>query len=226
MSHVCVGSMRATCLDACWRTQLLARVVWPLPPGPQLLTHPVRLDLADDGDVRNWLSPKHAQDHGKHAGKSEREAMEVLGFDMRLRGRDVVIGNGIDARNGFLDKAVLRQWGVSSYADLWGEHGKVAAAAQAAMGEEGGEGRVSAAARAIGESLWHRRADMRRHASKRSCGGACPVHLCSACAARARPKDNCYGCKRSSCRECETRRRHEHMERLVCETKEALDALL
>lgn len=44
-------------------------------------------------------------------------------------------------------------------ADLWSENGKVAATAQVAMGEEGVEGRVSAAARAIGESMRYRKAE-------------------------------------------------------------------
>ena len=32
------------------------------------------LDVADDsedGDLRNWLPPKHPQDHGKHAGATQ-----------------------------------------------------------------------------------------------------------------------------------------------------------
>ena len=149
-----------------------------------------------------------------------------MGFDMQLGGKDIAVGNGIDSENGFLDEAVRRQWGVSSYADLWGEHGKVVGAAHAAMGEDGGKGKVSEAMRALDESLRHRLADMRKYDSKRTCSGACPVVLCPKCKTKARPKENCYDCKRLSCRECQKRKQHEHMEGLMRETKEALERLV
>ena len=125
-------------------------------------------DDRDDGGLRNWLPPKRPQDHGKHAGANERKAMEVLGFEMRLGGKGIAVGNGIVSKNGFLDEAVLRQWGVSIYADLWGKDGKVVGAARARMGEAGWEREVSEAGRALDESLWHRLADKRKYEAELS----------------------------------------------------------
>ena len=92
----------------------------------------------------------------------------------------------------------------------------------------GSEGKVSEAMRALDESLRHRSADMRKYASKRlrNCGDACPVVLCPKCKTKATPKQNCYACKRLSCKECWKGKQHEHMEGLVRETKEALERLV
>ena len=42
---------------------------------------------------------------------------------MQLRGKDIAVRNGVNAENGFLDRAVLAQWEVGHDAHLWGENG-------------------------------------------------------------------------------------------------------
>ena len=181
----------------------------------------------DDQDLRNWRPPTHQHDHGAHAGQHERAALQSLGFQMQLRGKDIAVGNGINAQNGFLDRAVIVQWGVRSYADLWGEHGAGATRARAVVTAAQGRAKVAAASQSLSESLRHREEDMKRYARKRGCRGQCPTdRCCSACAAAIRPRYKCFQCKSLNCRDCVAKGQHEHMAELVRETKLALDGLL
>ena len=66
-------------------------------------------------------------------GTSDRLCNRCVGFQMKLRGRDIAVGNGIDGKNGFLDRAVIEQWGVRSYAALWGESGTAISLARGIM---------------------------------------------------------------------------------------------
>ena len=56
------------------------------------------------------------EDHSAHAGKHERAVLTELGFVMKLEGRDIKVGHGIDEK-GFLDRyhsKVLQLWGVQN----------------------------------------------------------------------------------------------------------------
>ena len=146
---------------------------------------------------------------------------------MQLGGKDIEVGNGISAKDGFLDRAVFVMWGVSSYAALWGKHGRAVSKAHDVMIEANGRDKVAAASQSIGESLTHRNKDMNKHAQNRQCSGQCLIgQRCSDCAAARRPKYKCFKCRRLNCRHCVAKGQHEHMERLMQETKAALDDLV
>jgi len=184
-------------------------------------------DEGDDSDLRNWRPPKTRFDHGAHAGQHERCALQSLGFQMQLGGKDIEVGNGISAKDGFLDRAVFVMWGVSSYAALWGKHGRAVSKAHDVMIEANGRDKVAAASQSIGESLTHRNKDMNKHAKNRQCSGQCLIgQRCSDCAAARRPKHKCSKCRSLNCRHCVAKGQHEHMERLMQETKAALDDLV
>ena len=181
----------------------------------------------DDQDLRNWKPPTHERDHGAHAGRHERAALQSLGFQMQLRGKAIAVGNGINAQNGFLDRAVIEQWGVRSYADLWGEDGTAVLRARADLRAAQGRFQVAAASRSLSESLTHRKEDMKKHARNRRCRGECPTNLrCTECATARRPRYNCYKCKSLNCRDCVAKGQHQHMAEQMRGTIAALDGLL
>ena len=146
---------------------------------------------------------------------------------MQLRGKVIAVGNGINAQNGFLDRAVIEQWGVRSYADLWGEDGMAVSRSGAIMTAAQGRAKVAAASQSLRESLTHRKEDMKKHARNRRCRGECPTdRCCSECAVARRPRYKCFQCRSLNCQDCVAKGQHEHMVKLMGETKLVLDYLL
>ena len=190
----------------------------------RFLTHQSAADEDEEEPTRNWRPPRGDNDYGALAGEHERAALEPLGFRMKLRGKDIAVGHGMKT-NGFLEADVFRMWGVKNYPAIWGSSGKAVEKAH----EVKTQGQVSKLHTCVGEleqALTHRRTDMRKHAGKRRCAGACPTNLeCNACG-QGRKRWNCPDCKRLNCADCVAKQRHEHMEAFVCECKEAIQKLL
>jgi hypothetical protein len=138
------------------------------------------------GDVpRNWRAPRHGTDFSAWAGKSERLAMEQLGFAMVLPSGDAISeGNGINRKTGLIDPAALAVFGVKSYLHVWGSSGAAVRKAKLKL-SAGGSGavEVTEAAKHLQDAERYRSSDMSAHsASAKACRGTCqPAGLCPSC---------------------------------------------
>jgi len=138
------------------------------------------------GDVpRNWRAPRHGKDFSAWAGKSERLAMEQLGFAMVLPSGDKISeGNGIDRKTGLIDPAALAVFGVKSYLHVWGSSGAAVRKAKLKL-SAGGSGavEVTEAATHLQDAERYRSSDMSAHSnSAKACRGTCqPAVLCPSC---------------------------------------------
>ena len=97
------------------------KVCWPGAFG--VADTPTSGEEDEEEPTRNWRPPRGDNDYGALAGEHERAALAALGFGMKLRGKDIAVGNGIKT-NGFLEADVFRMWGVQNYAAIWGSSGK------------------------------------------------------------------------------------------------------
>ena len=190
-----------------------------------LLTHQPAADEDEEEPTRNWRPPRAGgKDYGALAGEHERAALTALGFGMKMRGKDIAVGHGIQP-NGFLEADVFRMWEVSNYPAIWGSSGKAVEKAHEVK-TRGQASKLHTCVRELEQALMYRQNDMRKHAGKRRCAGACPTNLkCNACG-HGRKRWNCTDCKRRNCANCVARQQHEHMEACVRECKEAVQELL
>ena len=143
-----------------------------------MLTHQPAEGEADEEPNRNWRPPRGGRggnDYGALAGEHERAALTALGFEMKLRGKDIAVGHGIQP-NGFLEADVFRMWEVSIYPAIWGSSGKAVEKAHEVK-TRGQVSKLQACVRELEQALKHRRKDMQKHADKRGCSGTCPTNL-------------------------------------------------
>jgi hypothetical protein len=174
----------------------------------------------EEEPTRNWRPPRDDSDYGALAGKHERSALTALGFEMKLRGKDIAVGQGIKL-NGFLETEVFAKWGVTNYPEIWGSSGKAVEKARAAK-EQGQTLQLQTCVSELEQALVQRRKDMEKHAARRCCRGECPINLkCSVCE-QGRKRRNCSDCKRRNCTDCVAKQHHEHMESRLYECKEAI----
>ena len=189
-----------------------------------LLTHQPAEGEADEEPNRNWRPPRGGRggnDYGALAGEHERAALTALGFEMKLRNKDIAVGHGIQP-NGFLEADVFRMWGVNNYPAIWGSSGKAVEKAREVK-TRGQVSKLHICVRELEQALMYRQNDMRKHAGKRRCADACLKNLeCDACG-RGRKR---WNCKHRNCANCVARQQHEHMEACVRECKEAIQKLL
>ena len=90
---------------------------------------------------RNWrpVNEVHSRDLPALAGAREKEALRLLRFDLRLKGREIGVEKHGLLPNGFLSRAALACLGLQeteNYAALWGENGLAVAAAARLMPAE------------------------------------------------------------------------------------------
>jgi len=86
--------------------------------------------------TRNWRPPRDDDGYGALAGKHERAALTALGFEMKLRGKDIAVGHGDGIQlNGFLETDVFAKWGVRNYPEIWSSSGKAVDKARAAKAQ-------------------------------------------------------------------------------------------
>ena len=129
----------------------------------------------EDEVIRNWRPPQKTEfhsaeeDHSAHAGKHERAVLTELGFVMKLEGRDIKVGNGIDEK-GFLDSKVLQLWGVKNYTHLWGNDvdnkGKVVEKARE-MSRRNQRVKLEKCVEELDKALSRRQKDMKGYAARR-----------------------------------------------------------
>ena len=72
----------------------------------------------DEGEDKNWRRPKQDTDFAAHAGRAEKAALQRLGFNLLLDGREIGASHGIDAK-GRMTPDALRAVGIRRYQDLW-----------------------------------------------------------------------------------------------------------
>ena len=186
----------------------------------------------EDEVIRNWRPPQKTkdhsaeEDHSAHAGKHERAVLTELGFIMKLEGRDIKVGNGIDDK-GFLDSKVLQLWGVKNYTHLWGNDvdnkGKVVEKARE-MSRRNQRVKLEKCVEELDKALSRRQKDMKGYATRRKCRGMCKKVVCSECQRAPRPRWNCWKCK--SCRDCVMKEQHEHVEKLIRESRDTIQGLV
>ncbi len=186
----------------------------------------------EEEPTRNWRPPRDDNDYGALAGKHERAALTALGFEMKLRGKDIAVGHGDGIQlNGFLETDVFAKWGVRNYPEMWGSSGKAVEKAREAKTQRQ-ISQLQTCVLELEQALVQRRKDMDKYAARRRCGGACPINLkCSVCtplylSGRGRKRRNCLDCKRLNCTDCVARQQHEHMESRLYECKEAIKNFL
>ena len=182
----------------------------------------------EDEVIRNWRPPQKTkyhsaeEDHSAHAGKHERAVLTELGFVMKLEGGDIKVGHGMDEK-GFLDSKVLQLWGVKSYTHLWGNEGKVVEKARE-MSRGNPRVKLEKCVEELDKALSRRKKGMKEHAASRKCRGTCQKVVCGECQRAPRPRWNCLKCK--SCRDCALKELHEHVEKLIRESKDTIQGLV
>ena len=123
-------------------------------------------------------------------------ALDQLGFDTG----PMQSGKGLNDA-GFVKPDVMwHKWGVANYAHLWGSHGRAVHAAATAPPAK----RQNALA-CLEKAVNFRKEDLKKHARNRKCRGECP--------------------ESRNCRDCRMRESHDFMLRLMCESRDAMQAL-
>jgi hypothetical protein len=179
---------------------------------------------SEEEPTRNWRPPRDDNDYGALAGKHERAALTALGFEMKLGGKDIAVGQGMKL-NGFLETDVFAKWGVRNYPEIWGSSGKAVEKAREVKTQRK-ISQLQTCVLELEQALVHRSQDMSKHAARRRCRGACPINLkCSVCG-QGRKRWNCLDCKRLNCTDCVARQQHEHMESRLYECKEAIKSFV
>ena len=127
---------------------------------------------------RNWrpVNEVHSRDLPALAGAREKEALRLLRFDLRLKGREIGVEKHGLLPNGFLSRAALACLGLQeteNYAALWGENGLAVAAAARLMPAE-----IRAAAVELRSAVAWRLEDERRRCKLRQAVHIAPrLHL-------------------------------------------------
>lgn len=189
-----------------------------------IANHKLATHATDEAPTRNWKLPKGKDDYGALAGKHEKLALSALEFNMKFCGKDLKVGNGIQA-NGFLENCVFKQWGVWNYLELWGASGKAVEKARQLL-EKHQITKLVDAAKSLKAALLQRNEDMKKNAAKRKCKGSCSTNvLCSACKG-ARKRTRCSACQHLNCQACLAREQHVHVYTLISESQRAIEELL
>ncbi len=151
----------------------------------------------EEEPTRNWRPPRDDNDYGALAGKHERAALTALGFEMKLRGKDIAVGHGIQL-NGLLETGVFAKWGVKNYPEILGSSGKAVEKAREVKTQRK-ISQLQTCVLELEQALVQRRKDMSKHAARRRCRGACHINLkCSVCG-HGRKRWNCLDCSEIGC---------------------------
>ena len=162
----------------------------------RLLTHQPAADEDEEEPTRNFLPPKDKGHFGALAGQQELLALNLLGFDTG----PMQSGQGLDDAGFIKPEVMWQKWGVTNYTHLWGSHGRAVHAAAAVPPVK-----RKYALTCLEKAVNFRKEDMKKHMRNRKCRGEC--------------------LESRNCRDCRMRESHEFMCRLMCESRDAMQAL-